>query len=50
MPLGWNQVKRGLDPAKYTIRTATGLLAKARPWTGYERAARPLPQEFLRRT
>ncbi|HKX99989.1 MAG TPA: DNA ligase D [Steroidobacteraceae bacterium] len=49
MPLGWSQVKRGLDPARYTVRTATSLLAKARPWAGYERAARPLPREFLRR-
>jgi bifunctional non-homologous end joining protein LigD len=50
MPLAWSQVKRGLDPAKYTVRTAMRLLARGRAWEGYERSARPLPKEFLRRT
>jgi bifunctional non-homologous end joining protein LigD len=49
MPLCWSQVKRGLDPAKYTIRTALRFLARGRPWADYGRAARPLPREFPRR-
>jgi bifunctional non-homologous end joining protein LigD len=49
MPIAWSQVKRGLDPAKYTVRTALRLLARGRAWAGYERAARPLPKEFTRR-
>jgi bifunctional non-homologous end joining protein LigD len=49
MPLSWSQVKRGLDPAKYTVRTAVRLLARSRAWAGYEGSARPLPREFLRR-
>ena len=50
MPLTWSQVKRGLDPAKYTVRTAVRLLARSRAWAGYERSARPLPKEFSRRS
>jgi bifunctional non-homologous end joining protein LigD len=50
MPLPWSQVKRGLDPARYTVRTAVRLLARSRAWAGYEGSARPLPREFLRRT
>jgi bifunctional non-homologous end joining protein LigD len=49
MPLAWRQVKRGLDPAKFTVRTATKLLAKGRAWDDYDRSARPLPRVFLRR-
>jgi bifunctional non-homologous end joining protein LigD len=50
MPLSWSQVKRGLDPSKYTVRTAVRLLARSRAWAGYEGSARPLPGEFLRRS
>jgi len=35
MPLTWSQVKRGLDPAKFTIRTVPGLLAKTTAWQDY---------------
>jgi bifunctional non-homologous end joining protein LigD len=49
MPLNWKQVRAGLDPMRYTIRTAPALLAKSRPWTGYGAAARPLPAELLRK-
>ena len=48
MPLNWNQVRAGLDPARYTLRTAVPLLSKSRAWSGYEKAGRPLPREFLR--
>jgi bifunctional non-homologous end joining protein LigD len=42
MPLTWPQVKKGLDPKRYTLRTAPGLLAKSTAWEGYDEAARPL--------
>jgi bifunctional non-homologous end joining protein LigD len=49
MPLDWKQLRSGLDPARYTVRTAPRLIAKSRAWAGYARAARPLPPEFLRK-
>ena len=49
MPLNWNQVRRGLDPGKYTIRTAVGQLARSRAWADYEKSKRPLPREFPRK-
>ena len=41
-PVSWAQVRKGLDPAAYTIRTAPRLLARNRAWDGYDDAARPL--------
>jgi bifunctional non-homologous end joining protein LigD len=38
--LDWKEVKKGLDPKAYTMRTAPGLLAKAAGWKGYDDAAR----------
>jgi bifunctional non-homologous end joining protein LigD len=48
MPLDWKQVRAGLDPARFTIRTVPRLLARGRAWAGYCEAERPLPREFLR--
>ncbi len=42
MPLTWSQVKKGLDPKRYTLRTAPALLAKSDAWEGYDEAPRPL--------
>ncbi|MDB5407220.1 MAG: ligase [Rhodospirillales bacterium] len=42
MPLSWGQVRTGLDPKRFTIRTAPVLLAKAHGWDGYADAAAPL--------
>jgi bifunctional non-homologous end joining protein LigD len=42
MPLTWSQVKGGLDPGRYTLRTAPALMGKSKVWEGYEAAARPL--------
>jgi bifunctional non-homologous end joining protein LigD len=39
MPLTWAQVKNGLDPKRYTIRTAPALLSKTKAWQGYDDAA-----------
>jgi bifunctional non-homologous end joining protein LigD len=42
MPLNWPQVKNGLDPKAYTVRTALGLLKKSKAWADYDDGARPL--------
>nr|WP_301294296.1 DNA ligase D [Nitrobacter winogradskyi] len=42
MPLNWAQVKTGLDPKRFTLRTAPDLLKKSKAWADYDRAARPL--------
>ena len=42
MPLAWTEVKAGLDPIAYTVRTAPGLIAGREAWHDYDRAARPL--------
>jgi bifunctional non-homologous end joining protein LigD len=39
MPLTWAQVKAGLDPLRFTVRTAPALIAKAKAWAGYDEAA-----------
>jgi bifunctional non-homologous end joining protein LigD len=39
MPLTWAQVKKGLDPKRFTIRTAPALIARSAAWKDY--AARP---------
>jgi bifunctional non-homologous end joining protein LigD len=35
MPLTWNQVKRGLEPMRYTVRTVPALLSKSAAWKDY---------------
>jgi bifunctional non-homologous end joining protein LigD len=42
MPLSWSQVRKALDPMKYTVRTAAAQLKKSKPWEGYAQSARPL--------
>lgn len=42
MPLTWSQVRPGLDPKRYTVRTAAALLRKTKAWADYAEAARPL--------
>jgi bifunctional non-homologous end joining protein LigD len=41
-PLTWAQVKKGLDPLKYTVRTVPGLVRKLTAWEDYCSAERPL--------
>jgi bifunctional non-homologous end joining protein LigD len=41
-PLTWSQVKPGLDPKAYTLRTAPALLKKTKAWADYFDAERPL--------
>ena len=42
MPLAWSQVKRGLDPTRYTLRTAPSLIARSAAWRDYHRREQPL--------
>jgi bifunctional non-homologous end joining protein LigD len=48
MPLTWSHVKKGLDPAKYTVRTVPHLLDKLTAWQDYCEAERPLAQAIKR--
>jgi len=50
MPVHWQDVKSGLDPMRYTVRTAAALLAKTRPWDRYAESARSLTQAIRRLT
>jgi bifunctional non-homologous end joining protein LigD len=57
MPVTWPQVRRGLDPAEYTIHTVPRLLRKSKAWADYcegersplEAIARLRKPEVLRR-
>ncbi|MGD0492362.1 MAG: DNA ligase D [Steroidobacteraceae bacterium] len=42
MPLNWREVRRGLDPMRFTVRSAPALLEKSKAWDGYEASAKSL--------
>jgi bifunctional non-homologous end joining protein LigD len=42
MPVEWTQVRKGLDPARYTVRTVPKLVRKLTAWADYCEAERPL--------
>jgi bifunctional non-homologous end joining protein LigD len=42
MPITWDQVRTGLDPKEFTLRTVPGFLARSKAWRGYEDAGRPI--------
>jgi bifunctional non-homologous end joining protein LigD len=42
MPIDWSAAKAGLDPGRYTVRTASAVLTKSQPWDGYAHADRSL--------
>jgi bifunctional non-homologous end joining protein LigD len=42
MPVVWSQVRTGLDPQHFTIRTAPKLIAKSKAWAEYCDSERPL--------
>ncbi len=48
MPLTWAQVKKGLDPKKFSVRTVPALLRKSAAWKGYDDAGRPLAAAIKR--
>ena len=48
MPINWSQVKKGLDPKAYTIRTAPGIVAKMTAWADYDNGERKLSAAIKR--
>ena len=42
MPLLWQDVKAGLDPTRYTVRSGAAILKRTKPWKEYNESARPL--------
>jgi bifunctional non-homologous end joining protein LigD len=48
MPLNWSQVKKGLDPAKFTLRAAPALVAKTTAWADYFESERSLADAIRR--
>ncbi|HEX3843398.1 MAG TPA: DNA ligase D [Steroidobacteraceae bacterium] len=42
MPLTWTQARGGLDPKKFTVRTARASLERSGAWEDYPEASRPL--------
>jgi bifunctional non-homologous end joining protein LigD len=48
MPVNWSQVKEGLDPTKYTLRTVPALVAKMTAWEDYCDSERPLAAAIKR--
>ena len=48
MPLTWSQVKAGLDPARYTLRSVPALVRKLTAWADYQEGERPLASAIAR--
>ena len=48
MPITWSQVKAGLDPAQYTVRTVPALVRKLKAWADYADGERPLAEAIER--
>lgn len=48
MPVTWSQVRKGLDPMAYTVRTVPGLIGKSRAWRDYGGSARSLAEALER--
>ncbi|MHB8381361.1 MAG: non-homologous end-joining DNA ligase [Candidatus Binataceae bacterium] len=48
MPLSWTQVRAGLDPKRFTIRTVPPLIAKGIAWQDYRASERPLAPAIKR--
>lgn len=42
MPLTWSQMKKGLDPKRFTVHSVPALLKKSSAWNDYCDAERPL--------
>jgi len=48
MPLTWAQVRKGLDPMRYTLRSVPALLTRSKAWKDYCRGERPLRDALKR--
>jgi bifunctional non-homologous end joining protein LigD len=42
MPLSWPEVRKGLDPQRYTLRSVPALIAKSTAWRDYCASEKPL--------
>jgi bifunctional non-homologous end joining protein LigD len=42
MPVDWKQIRDGLDPMRFTLKTVPALLAKSKAWSDYCDSERPL--------
>jgi bifunctional non-homologous end joining protein LigD len=50
MPIEWREVKKGLAPQSFTVRTAPRLLGKNKPWKDYAAGARSLADAIKQAT
>jgi bifunctional non-homologous end joining protein LigD len=50
MPLNWREVKAGLDPKRFTVRTAPAWLAKTKAWDDYDASAGSLVDSIRKLT
>jgi bifunctional non-homologous end joining protein LigD len=48
MPLQWSQVRSGLFPQRFTMKTAPALLAKVKPWQDYCEGERSLKRAIAK--
>ncbi len=48
MPVTWRDVSKSLDPARFTIRSVPGLLARSKAWLDYSDGERPLAKAIDR--
>jgi bifunctional non-homologous end joining protein LigD len=48
MPLTWAEVRRGLDPTRYTLRTTAALLQASSAWEAYYESKRDLAEAIRR--
>ena len=48
MPLTWQQVRKGLDPMRYTLRSVPDSLVRSRAWKDYSECERPLRNALKR--
>ncbi len=44
MPLTWRQMKKGLDPKRFTVRSAPSIIAQSSAWKDYCDSERPIPE------
>ena len=50
MPIEWKDLKKGLDPKAFTVRSAPQLLSKSKPWKTYSDGARSLTDAIKQAT
>ena len=48
MPIHWKDAAKGLQPSRFTLRTAPAILRKTAPWADYQKSARPLAAAIRR--